>query len=102
MIGSDIVDLLKHWARVPKNETFTELFLYKQIHPMFSIYYNQAVSLKAISAEMQKFVESNKLKVTPCSCLVSLEHAEHPNLLPLLGAASKQRLHTVDAVANLL
>jgi hypothetical protein len=28
MIGADIVDLLKLWARIPKNTAFTQLFLH--------------------------------------------------------------------------
>ncbi len=62
MIGQDIVDLLKMWARVPKNEAFTELFLYKQIYPVIQQYF-QAVSTAQMTAEAMKLVESNVLKV---------------------------------------
>ena len=34
MIGADIVDLLKLWARIPHNTAFTQLFLHQQIYPV--------------------------------------------------------------------
>ena len=33
MIGQDIVDLLKVWAKIPKNQAFIQLFLHQHIYP---------------------------------------------------------------------
>ncbi len=33
MIGADIVDLLKLWAKIPRNKAFIELFLHQNIYP---------------------------------------------------------------------
>lgn len=39
MIGADIVDLLKLWARIPKNTAFSQLFLIQQIYQVIKQVY---------------------------------------------------------------
>ena len=39
LIGSDIVDLLKLWARIPRNEAFAKLFFEPHIFQVLSTFH---------------------------------------------------------------
>ncbi len=62
LIGQDIVDLLKLWARIPQNEAFITLFLQQHILPVITQFYK--VRCTAINEiEAQKMIDSSVIKV---------------------------------------
>lgn len=63
MIGSDIVDLLQLWARIPGNQTFITLFLEPHIFTIINQYYQAATSTQpGAKLEAQKLIDSSLLK----------------------------------------
>ena len=75
MIGQDIVDLLKLWARIPKNPAFTQLFLHQQIYPVIKQFYTALTQSPSgtLGHDAQKLIDSNILKVK----LIRLTLIEH-------------------------
>lgn len=51
MIGADIVDLLKLWAKIPKNQAFTQLFLHQQIYPLIKLFHS-AITHNSTSSDI--------------------------------------------------
>lgn len=75
LIGSDIVDLLKLWARVPNNQAFTQGFLKTHVLGVLRQYYHSV--MRGSAGEAQKLIDSSVLKVRRINVSKACtEHAE--------------------------
>jgi hypothetical protein len=62
MVGSDIVDLLKLWAKIPNNQAFITLFLEPHVFTIVQQFYKHTCSARPSPIEAQKLIDSNLFK----------------------------------------